>query len=146
MKKPILAALQALLTHKKSTTYTEVASVSGKKKIDVLNTLNKNEKLIIQKAGKITGLVNKEAEAHARAFANGTTFIIKNNEPYFGPMIDTRNKKALETLCDGSAYTPADRNEKYITNSSGNLDKVKALGIIDAREYKVAAFSTYWDE
>jgi hypothetical protein len=143
--KPILAAIQALLTHKKSTTYAEIASVSGKKKIDVLKTLNENAALIIQKDGKITGLVDKGAEAHNRAFANGITFRICKQD-YFGNMIDTRNKVALETLCDGEAYTPADRSEKYITNSNDNLGKIKALGVIDYREYKVPAFTTYWSE
>jgi len=142
--KPILAALQALLTHKKSTTYTEIASVSGKKKMEVLNVLNKNEKLIIQKEGKITGLVDKEAEARARAFGNGITFKIINNDSYLEPYISTMNKKALEEL--GETFFVMESQARVIPNKNGNLDKIKGMGIIDHREYKTAAFSTYWDE
>ena len=52
---PILTALIALCKFKGSATYTELASVTGKKKLEVLNVLNRNQRLLsASKAGKVS--------------------------------------------------------------------------------------------
>lgn len=148
MKKPVLEALQALLLHKSFTTYAEVASVAGVKKLLAVKVLNSNAALVImdKKTGKITGLVDMVARAKNEAFANGITYIVRPKEPYFGAMIDIRNPKILAQVADCESYTPSERNEKFIKFTDANIEKLDKLGMVNSNLYKVPAFSTYWDE
>lgn len=63
---PVFHSIVELLRFKPSTSYTEIASVTRIKKITVLQTLNKNNHLLIMgKDGKIVGL---------RAVVNGILY------------------------------------------------------------------------
>lgn len=143
----ILKSIQQLLKFKKTATYIEIASVSKKSKIEVLECLNNNHDLLVIKGDKIIGFVNVDKQQKSVAFDNGLTFRISAINYGADNAIDCKSNLVQSLLQNYICGGIGDNwNIKTILATQENIDKVKNLGIIEEKDFVTEPIEEFWKE
>lgn len=153
--KPILEALKSLLTFQKSATYSELASVSGKKKMEVLNCLNLNSALITKKKkgeqSIITGFADIKQIQRVMSIKSGESFCqdlsynrCERDRPYMIWCTNPKADKLRTTEKTEVIYTilPAG----IIENTEENIQQLLEMGLIHADNIKLKTLEELWQE
>jgi len=140
----VLDAMIALLKHKKSTTYVEIASVTGKKKIQILNILNENADLIIQNDGKITGFVDYVKIQRDKAWKHGESFMFVKAQNYEPDKWSINNPKVFDALKESVLIY--DNYGFVIPGTSEKCGQLLAMGLVAYNNVKLLDFRDVWAE
>lgn len=88
----LFEALEEILKLK-SVGYSEIASISGKEKLDVIKCLNQNAHLLVfNKSGRVTGFRDIAATQKAEAYESGLTYYISYRIYGTIEIISTKNR------------------------------------------------------
>lgn len=147
----IYEALYQLLSFQKSASLSEIAGVSGKKKIDVLKCLNTNEHLItkVQRGQQmyVTGFKDVVAEQLSAAYNRGLTYVISQADYGTKEIIECNNPDASNLQqsvvfgCYGDSHMA-----QVILNTPDNINALREMGIVPYKHYKCKSVREMWYE
>lgn len=146
--KVILAAIQQLLKFKGFATFAEIASVSGRKKMDVLECLNANSSLLHKdKRGRITGLADVITNQRAMDYHAGKTYYTTKINygcetviACLNPVVDSLR----QTYYSGGIGDSWASQEIIYTPE--NVAAVEALGVVEYSKPPVKQIEEFWKE
>jgi hypothetical protein len=147
MNNPVLKAITELLSHKGHCTYSELASVSGVKKIRVLEILNANKTLIAMSHNKIVRLRDYSKIEIKEACEKGLTFWEELGNYGTDKTLVTKNEKAkaLETPAYYGGFGDSYRVER-IEDTEENRKKLIEMGIVHYKDYPTKTTEEVWIE
>lgn len=146
--KIILAAVQQLLKFKGFATFAEIASVSGKKKMEVLECLNANSNLLNKdKSGRITGLADVITNQRAMDYHAGRTYYARKINygcdtaiACLNPVVDSLR----QTYYSGGFGDSSASQEILYTPE--NVAAIEALGVVEYSKPEVKQIEELWEE
>ena len=145
----IIEALHEILALKNYTTINELASLTGKKRIDVLRVINNNSHLIRidKKTGRILGFEAIRSKALENAFNDGLTYKIYGINYGADSELATKNpagdKLRTHYICGGigDSYTI-----RPILDRLDNRKALEDMGIVESSKFETPSIFDLWKE
>ena len=130
--------------------YSEIASISGKKKLDVIKCLNKNAHLLVfNKSGRVTGFKDIVATQKAEAYKSGLTYYIKSDNYGTIEIISTKNGSdevmGLYTSQVFGGFGDSYRVDVIVATPE-NISKIESLGIVSIDDFRAKTVRELWEE
>lgn len=148
MKTKVLEAIELALQVKKSVSLSELASITGYKKLDVLQEIVKNKSLLrLDKNGKILGFINIRDRELSKKIESGE--IYHTNLINYGTdteLIWNHEKAQSLKQCYWEGGFGDCRRIDVILDTKENREKIEAFGAVFITEAKTKTIDFFWEQ
>lgn len=148
MKTKVLEAIELALQIKKSVSLSELASITGYKKLDVLQEIAKNKSLLkLDENGNVLGFINIRDRELSKKIANGE--IYHTNLINYGTdteLIWNHEKAQSLKQCYWEGGFGDCRRIDVILDTKENREKIEAFGAVFITEAKTETIDFFWEQ
>ena len=148
MKTKVLEAIKLALEIKKTISLSELASITGYKKLDVLQEIAKNKSLLnLDKNGKILGFINIRDRQLSKKIASGEVYY--TNLINYGSDTELvwnhENAKNFKQCYWEGGFGDCRRID-VILDTEENRKKIEAFGAVFITEAKTETIDFFWEK